>query len=222
MALESLSIFSLITNADLLVQMVMLVLLAASIFSWSIVFDKLIMLKKQMKKADIFEQYFLSGKSIKDLYHNVKNNDCAFSRVFIASVKEHDFLHQSGKYKQKSIKEKMENVISLEQKSIINEFEHNIDWLATTGSTSPFIGLLGTVWGIMSSFQEIAIAKNTTLAIVAPGIAEALLATAVGLLVAIPAVIFYNRIVIKIEKFSHRLKDFSSHLIYLLTRDSDE
>ena len=217
------SIFTLVASADFVVQMVMLLLFLASIFSWSIIFDKLIKLRKQRRNTNVFEQYLCSDKVFEYVYNNLQNEkDSALIRMFIKGKEEFKHLQNAERYDLQVMKEKISNVINTERKCIINELENGVDWLATASSTAPFVGLLGTVWGIMSSFQSIAVTKNTTLAVVAPSIAEALLATAAGLLVAIPAVIFYNHIVVKIEKFSNRLKGLSLSLRQLLLNDQDE
>lgn len=217
---SDLSIFSLIIHADLIVQIVMLLLLAASIFSWSTIFDKIMTLKKQEKKADVFEHYLQSGKGLRSMYNNITHKkDNLMIEMFLFATKQLEKFNDSNV---ELIKDKLSNAMQIKHESIIKKFEKNVDWLATIGSTSPFIGLLGTVWGIMHSFQSIALAKNTTLAVVAPSIAEALLATAAGLLVAIPAVIFYNRITIRIQNFSHRLNNFSLNLQSLIIQSTYE
>lgn len=222
-ASNHLSVLSLIIHADLLVQIVMLILLAASMFSWSVVFDKTIKLRKQRMQANIFEQSFNSGKVIDDLYHEWKNKkDNALVQIFVAGVTKRKRLKKTGECTEEVVETTVRQAIENECQNVISGFERNVDWLATIGSTAPFVGLLGTVWGIMNSFQSIGVNNNASIAIIAPSIAEALLATAAGLIVAIPAVIFYNRILVQIEAFSIRLKDFSVLLHTPLVKSLDE
>ncbi len=223
MEVSDLSTWSLIANADFVVQAVIFFLITISIFCWSIIFDKLIKLRKQKKRADLFEDYFCSGQILENVYNNLKNRkDSIFINIFILGINEFKDTNKSEKQNHQFVQRKLGRAIEIGINQEITKLEKNTDWLATAGSTAPFIGLLGTVWGIMNSFRSIALTKNTNLTVVAPSIAEALLATAAGLMVAIPAVIFYNRIIIKINSFSERLSKFSLDLQFLLMKNLNE
>ena len=192
------SIWGLILQADLVVRIVMLLLLILSIFSWAIIFEKDSKKKTLNKLALKFEDNFWSGVKIEKIKEDIGNNPThPYEAIFLAGIKEWELATKNKNIinidvmvLEKRLERTMGSTLNKEMISL----EKNTTFLATTGSSAPFIGLFGTVWGIMNSFQSIATAKNTSLAIVAPGIAEALLATALGLLAAIPAVIFYNKI----------------------------
>ncbi len=209
--MSNLSVLSLLSNADVVVQLVMLILLIASVFSWTIIFNKMLSLKRQLKQASMCSEWFKSAKNISDIEEG-SVDDSAFSNVLFKGVHEFQGGGDLKGVQREVLEARVKVLMDSECDAIVNEFERNVDWLATVGSTAPFVGLFGTVWGIMNSFQSIGVAKSATLAIVAPNIAEALLATAAGLAVAIPAVIFYNRIVVNIEDFSKLLRSFSSRV----------
>ena len=214
-------------NADIVVQAVIISLILCSIFCWAIIFEKWGKFKVLNFKARKFEKAFWSGNNLDKLYEvqkNKANHPLAF--VFVAAM---DELNKSdlNKAKAKSslrvgIKQRISKSMNVTKNRAIEEIESRLGFLATVGSTAPFIGLFGTVWGIMNSFTSIAAAKNTTLAVVAPGIAEALFATAIGLVAAIPAVIAYNKFSSSTDKYINRLEDFSDEFDTLISRQLDE
>lgn len=215
-------IWSLILQADLVVRIVMLLLLFLSVVSWSIIFEKLSKLRKLNKQANKFEKTFWSGLNIETIQDNIGASPShPMEAVFITGMKE---LNISNSVKLKNtasnqiLEKRIEKVMVSTFNKELDNLEKSVNFLATTGSAAPFIGLFGTVWGIMNSFQSIATAKNTSIAIVAPGIAEALLATAMGLLAAIPAVIAYNKISSDINRYSTRLEIFLSDFNTILSR----
>ena len=216
------SIWGLVLQADIVVRLVMFILLLLSIISWSIIFEKYTRLKKLNRKAESFENEFWSGMNIEKIQKNVGNNSShPMEAIFLSGMKE---LNNSPVSKNLSavdnqiIGNRIEKRMLTTLNKEVEVLEKNISFLATTGSAAPFIGLFGTVWGIMNSFQSIATAKNTSLTIVAPGIAEALLATAMGLLAAIPAVIAYNRIAADMNRYSGRLEIFLNDFSSILSR----
>ena len=213
------SIWGLILQADLVVRIVMLILLFLSIFSWSIIFEKTTKIKRLTSKAKKFEHEFWSGVNIDNLYKSVGTNVThPMEAIFITGMKE--LTAASSKNLSADtyfiIEKRIEKAMFSTLNREIEGLEKNINFLATTGSAAPFIGLFGTVWGIMNSFQSIATSKNTSLAIVAPGIAEALLATALGLLAAIPAVIAYNKFNTDSQKYSQKLENFSKRFLTII------
>ena len=183
------SIIKLFVRADIIVKSVIIILIAASIYSWAIIFDKYKLFKKINKSSEEFEDKFWKSKSAENFYNSLPANiDDPMAKVFKNS------MQSVMKTRSKSnLDERLGGALQSNIEKQMNIIEKNYTFLATVGSTAPFIGLFGTVWGIMNSFQSIAISRNTSLAIVAPGIAEALFATALGLLAAIPAVIAYNK-----------------------------
>tara|TARA_X000000950_G_C13845564_1_gene632183 strand:- start:497 stop:1201 length:705 start_codon:yes stop_codon:yes gene_type:complete len=216
------SIWGLILQADIVVRLVMFILLLLSIISWSIIFEKYTRLRRLNRKAESFENEFWSGMNIEKIHKNVGNNSShPMEAIFLSGMKE---LNNSPLSKNLSavdnqiIGNRIEKRMLTTLNKEVEVLEKNISFLATTGSAAPFIGLFGTVWGIMNSFQSIATAKNTSLTIVAPGIAEALLATAMGLLAAIPAVIAYNRIAADMNRYSGRLEIFLNDFSSILSR----
>ncbi|XVN43143.1 MAG: protein TolQ [Candidatus Rickettsia vulgarisii] len=222
---NSASIFSLISSADIISKLVMLLLVIASIWAWTIIIDKLINLSQIKKKIANFEDTFWSGAVLDQLYETVKrsiNNPLA--SVFIAAMNECKRQHSKNLNDTLKIshKDRVMQSMHLIRNREIERLEQNLGFLATTASSTPFIGLFGTVWGIMHSFQSIAASKNTSLAVVAPGIAEALLATAIGLFAAVPAVIFYNYLSAQVIKINNKMDDFINELNSILTRAIDE
>ena len=216
------SIWGLILQADLVVRIVMLLLLLLSIFCWAIIFEKITKIKHLNKLAKKFENIFWSGIKIDKIKDEIGNTPShPYEAVFLAGLKELE-LTLKNKYNSQFdlqiLEKRLERTMSSTFYKEIEKLEKNINFLATTGSSAPFIGLFGTVWGIMNSFQSIASAKNTSLAIVAPGSAEALLATALGLLAAIPAVIFYNKISGDTNTYANRLETFLNDFTTILSR----
>ena len=206
------SLVSLFLRADIIVKSVMIILVAFSIYSWAIIFDKIRLFRKINKSAEEFEEKFWKSKSAETFYNNLPSatND-PMAEVFKSS------MQMVMKSRSKSnLSERLEGVLEANIEKQMTNVDKNYTFLATVGSTAPFIGLFGTVWGIMNSFQSIAISRNTSLAIVAPGIAEALFATALGLLAAIPAVIAYNKFSNDSRKYSQKLENFSKRFISII------
>ena len=206
------SLVSLFLRADIVVKSVMIILVAFSIYSWAIIFDKIRLFRKINKSAEEFEEKFWKSKSAETFYNNLPSavND-PMAEVFKSS------MQMVMKSRSKSnLSERLAGVLEANIEKQMTNVDKNYTFLATVGSTAPFIGLFGTVWGIMNSFQSIAISRNTSLAIVAPGIAEALFATALGLLAAIPAVIAYNKFSNDSKKYSQKLENFSKRFISII------
>ena len=206
------SLVSLFLRADIIVKSVMIILVIFSIYSWAIIFDKIRLFKKINKSAEEFEEKFWKSKSAETFYNNLPSttND-PMAELFKSS------MQMVMKSRSKSnLSERLEGVLEANIEKQMTNVDKNYTFLATVGSTAPFIGLFGTVWGIMNSFQSIAISRNTSLAIVAPGIAEALFATALGLLAAIPAVIAYNKFSNDSKKYSQKLENFSKRFISII------
>lgn len=221
------SFWGLVMQADLVVKIVMLILLFASIWSWSIIFEKIRKFYSLKKQAQIFENAFWSGESLEELYKDQKENpEHPLATVFVAGMYEWTRANKNNNLPNKNIQaglqERIHQVMNVAVTRELENIEKNIGFLATVGSTAPFIGLFGTVWGIMNSFQSIAVSKDTSLAVVAPGIAEALLATALGLVAAIPAVIAYNKLSNNLNTYALRLQNFASEFEALLSRHLSE
>ena len=222
----SFSIVPMFMRADLLGKSVMILLLAASLWSWTIIFNKLMLLANLKRKAKRFDKLFWSGQSLDELYQQfAAHNDHPLVAMFIAGLREWRRAFEGGTPRENAlpgIKERIEKAMSVTVMREIDGIEKQLGMLATIGSVSPFVGLFGTVWGIMNSFAAIAARHDTTLAVVAPGIAEALFATAMGLLAAIPAVIFYNRFVAEIGRYVNQLDAFADEFSAILSRQLDE
>ena len=221
------SIVSTFMRADHVVQAVMIFLLLASLWSWTIIFNKLVTISGLKRKARKFEKLFWSGQSLDELYQQfAARNDHPMAAMFIAGLREwrRGFESPNGLREAMlpGIKERIEKAMSVTILRETDGIEKQLGLLATIGSVSPFVGLFGTVWGIMNSFSAIAARHDTTLAVVAPGIAEALFATAMGLLAAIPAVIFYNRFVAEIGRYVNSLDAFADEFSAILSRQLDE
>ena len=208
------SIIQLFLRADFVVKSVIIILIAASIYSWALIFEKLRLFKKIEKSTNNFEEKFWKSKSAENFYNNLSNtNKDPLTNIFQSAMVE---LIKT-KSKSSSVQTaRVSRVLEISVDKEINLIEKHFTFLATVGSTAPFIGLFGTVWGIMNSFQSIAISRNTSLAIVAPGIAEALFATALGLLAAVPAVIAYNKFTSDSRKYSGRIENFSKRFISII------
>jgi len=226
-ASDSFSLVNMFMRADYVVKAVMILLLVASLWSWTIIFNKLVALSGLKRKARRFEKLFWSGQSLDELYQQfAAHNDHPLAAMFIAGLREwRRAFDAPGGLREAAIpgiKERIEKAMSVTILRETDGIEKNLGILATIGSVSPFVGLFGTVWGIMNSFSAIAARHDTTLAVVAPGIAEALFATAMGLLAAIPAVIFYNRFVAEIGRYVNSLDAFSDEFSAILSRQLDE
>jgi biopolymer transport protein TolQ len=220
---SDLSILMLFWQAHWIVKTVMIGLLVCSIWVWAIAIDKLFLYTRTRRAMDRFEQTFWSGQALEDLYRSLsaRPND-SMASLFVAAMREwkRSFEGQSRSFA--GLQMRIEKVMDVTIAREIARLERRLLVLATVGSAGPFIGLFGTVWGIMTSFQSIAASKNTSLAIVAPGIAEALFATAIGLVAAIPATIFYNKFVSEVNKQAQRLEGFADEFAAILSRQIDE
>jgi biopolymer transport protein TolQ len=218
-----LSIWGLFIQAHWVVKSVMLGLLACSIWVWAIAIDKTLLYMRTRRAMDRFEQSFWSGQSLEELYKSLASRPThSMAALFVAAMREwkRSFEGQSRSFA--GLQMRIEKVMDVTIAREIERLERRLLVLATVGSAGPFIGLFGTVWGIMSSFQSIAASKNTSLAVVAPGIAEALFATAIGLVAAIPATIFYNKFVADVNKQAGRLEGFADEFAAILSRQIDE
>ena len=206
------SIINLFIRADIIVKSVIIILIACSVYSWAIIIEKFKLFKKINLSSDDFEQKFWKSRSAESFYKDIpKNIQDPMALVFKAS------MEAALKTKSKSnLNERLSNMLEINIERQMSKIEKSYTFLATVGSTAPFIGLFGTVWGIMNSFQSIAISRNTSLAIVAPGIAEALFATALGLLAAIPAVVAYNKFNNDAKKYSQKLENFSKRFLTII------
>ena len=208
------SLWQLFLRADFVVKSVILILIASSIFSWALIFDKYRLFKRIDKSTKLFEDKFWKSKSAETFYKNIpdKTND-PLAQIFRSAMEELIKTRSKTSAVQSARVQRVVEV-SIDEQS--KNIEKNFTYLATVGSTAPFIGLFGTVWGIMNSFQSIAISRNTSLAIVAPGIAEALFATALGLLAAIPAVIAYNKFNSDSQRYLSRVDNFCKRFLSIV------
>ena len=218
------SLFSLFLRADLIVKSVILILIFSSIYSWSIIVGKMVRIKRLRQLDKEFDEIFWSGNSFEDLYETLNyNQNDPKSKLFCSAISEWRKSNGDSQFQNKevvlnSLKERMIRSMQVSFNKETEIIEKNLTFLATAGSTAPFIGLFGTVWGIMNSFQSIAIAQNTNLSVVAPGIAEALFATALGLFVAIPAVVAYNKITSDLSKYFISLETFMDEFTTIFFR----
>jgi len=224
---HSLSILDLVGQADLIVKCVLLLLVLASFWSWAVIFDKLMRLRRLRQSAATFEETFWSGGSLDDLFDRVGQRPAdPMSAVFAAAMREWRRSAAKGLLgtpnMRASLQQRIERVMNVTVGREMDRAERFMAYLATVGSTAPFVGLFGTVWGIMDSFQSIAASKNTSLAVVAPGIAESLFATALGLVAAIPAVVAYNKLATDFGRYAGRLEAFASEFSAILSRQLDE
>jgi biopolymer transport protein TolQ len=226
-ASHDLSVWTLFLQADWIVKGVMLFLLGASIWSWAIIFDKIIRLRRLREQARQFEEAFWSGGSLEELYDRISNRPTdPMSSIFVAAMREWRRSAAKGllasEQFRESLQDRIERVMNITLGREMDQIERYMGYLASVGSAAPFIGLFGTVWGIMNSFAAIAGSKNTTLAVVAPGIAEALFATALGLVAAIPAVLAYNKLSSDINRYGNRLEAFAGEFGAILSRQLEE
>jgi biopolymer transport protein TolQ len=220
-----LSLWSLFVEADVVVKLVMLGLLGASIWVWAVVFEKWSSLRRVNKAADQFEDRFWSGGSLDDLFDQEGGSPShPMASVFAAAMGEwRRSLRVAGAdISHTSVRDRVDRAIAVTVQREMDRMERWMVFLASVGAVAPFIGLFGTVWGIMRSFSAIAAMHTTNLAVVAPGIAEALFATAIGLVAAIPAVLAYNQISTSLSRFASRLEGFGSEFSAILSRQSEE
>lgn len=224
---SDMSILSLVMRADIIVQIVLLLLVLASIWCWAIIFEKLFRMRVVERRSRGFEEAFWSGGSLEDLYLRIGDTpQDPMSAMFAAAMREwrHALdrgLASTGQMRA-NLQERIERVMELTQRREMGQLERRMTFLASVGSTAPFVGLFGTVWGIMNAFQSIAATSNTSLAVVAPGIAEALFATALGLFAAIPATAAYNKFANDLNKYGGRLDSFSGEFSAILSRYLEE
>ncbi|MDX6750999.1 protein TolQ [Geminicoccaceae bacterium 1502E] len=215
------SLWALFLQADLVVKSVMLLLLVASLWCWAVIFDKVVRLTRLRRKAVVFERAFWSGAPLDELYRRlVKRADHPMALMFATAMDEwREAPRTTDPLAQSNIVGRIGRVMQLTLEREVQSLERHLPSLGTIGSTAPFVGLFGTVWGIMNSFQSIAISKNTTLAVVAPGIAEALFATALGLAAAIPAVIAFNKLSTDLDSYADRLSSFADEFTVVVSRE---
>lgn len=223
MPTPDMSLWGLFLQAALVVKLVMLGLLAASVWCWAIVIDKQLLFSRNKRNMDRFETIFWSGQSLEDLYRSLLNRpNSGMAALFVAAMREWKRSYESGSRSVAGLQQRIDKVLDVTIAREVERLESKLLVLATVGSAGPFIGLFGTVWGIMTSFQSIAASKNTSLAVVAPGIAEALFATAIGLVAAIPAVIFYNKFSNQVTRQASRMEGFADEFSAILSRQIDE
>ena len=223
-AITDLSIWSLFLQADFIIQLVIVLLILASFWCWAIIFDKWRRIRRLPNEARQFEEMFWSGGSLDDLYDRIgtRPND-PMSAIFVAAMREWRRSASQDAVDEHTavLTSRIDRVMDITLGREMAHLERYMIFLASVGSTAPFVGLFGTVWGIMNSFQAIALTKNTSLAVVAPGIAEALFATALGLVAAIPAVVAYNKLSNDIGRYAGRLEAFSGEFGAILSRRSE-
>ena len=214
------NLFLLFLEASLLVQTVIIILILASIYSWSLIITKNKIFKSVIQETINFEQKYYSGADIGILFDRIKKktNKTPIEVIFCEGLEELSDLQEYAAVSNETIEKVIYRAMNIEIVEQITKLEKNLASLATIGSISPFIGLLGTVWGIMNSFQSLATNTQNALSIVAPGISEALVATALGLIAAIPAVLFYNKFIAQLDKLTSKYENFSEHLIKILQK----
>ncbi|MGL4442159.1 MAG: protein TolQ [Alsobacter sp.] len=217
------SLWSMFWGAHFVVKFVMLGLLAASVWCWAIIIDKTLLFSRSRKSMDKFEEVFWSGQSLEELYRMLNDRQTtSMASVFVAAMREWKRSFEGSSRAFAGLSQRIDKVLDVSINREVERLESKLLVLATIGSSAPFIGLFGTVWGIMTSFRSIAASKNTSLAVVAPGIAEALFATAIGLFAAIPAVIAYNKLQAEAAKQQARLEGFADEFSAILSRQIDE
>ncbi|GLK78840.1 protein TolQ [Methylopila turkensis] len=223
MPTPDMSLLGLFLQAHFVVKFVMIGLLAASVWCWAIVIDKQLLFSRNGRNMDRFEKIFWSGQSLEELYRSLSNRpNTGMAALFVAAMREWKRSYESGGRSVAGLQQRIDKVLDVTIARETERLEAKLLVLATVGSAGPFIGLFGTVWGIMTAFQSIAASKNTSLAVVAPGIAEALFATAIGLVAAIPAVIFYNKFSSQVTRQASRMEGFADEFSAILSRQIDE
>lgn len=223
-ATSDVTLLSLFLEAGLIVKLVMIGLVAASIWTWAIVVNKVMAFNRTKRQLDRFEDLFWSGQSLEELYRSLseRKKNTGMSAIFLAAMQEWKKSFERGAKSPMGLQMRIDKAMDVSLARESESLESRLGWLATIGSAAPFVGLFGTVIGIMTSFQAIAGSKSTNLAVVAPGIAEALLATAIGLLAAIPAVVAYNKFSADASKLSSRMEGFADEFSGILSRQLDE
>ncbi len=220
---NDLSIYHLIVNASFVVQFAMFILLTASVVSWTFIFNKRKELKQAFTVTEEFEEAFWSGRELSDLYKKLSASEFepeGIEKIFLAGYKEFSRMRQKEDVAPVVQVESAQRVMRIELTRELDRLDETLPFLATVGSTSPYVGLFGTVWGIMNSFRALGDVKQATLANVAPGIAEALIATAIGLFAAIPAVVAYNRFSTRLDRLTGRYELFVDEFVVLLQRQA--
>ena len=220
---SDLSLLTLFWHAHWIVKTVMIGLLVCSVWVWAIAIDKTVLYTRTRRAMDRFEQAFWSGQSLDELYRTLSTRPASsMAALFVAAMREWKRSFEGSTRAIGGLQMRIEKVMEVTIAREVERLERRLLVLATVGSAGPFVGLFGTVWGIMTSFQSIAASKNTSLAVVAPGIAEALFATALGLVAAIPATIFYNKFAAEVNKQAQRLEGFADEFAAILSRQIDE
>ena len=216
------SLWGMFWAAHIVVKIVMIGLLLASVWSWTIIVNKTLLFMRERKSIDRFEEVFWSGASLEELFNTLSQRETtSMASLFVAAMKEWKRSFQSASGAFMGLHARIEKVLDVSIAREVEKLESNLLFLATVASAGPFVGLFGTVWGIMTAFRSIAASKNTSLAVVAPGIAEALFATAIGLFAAIPALIFYNKLSGQVAKVQARLESFADEFSSILSRQID-
>ncbi len=224
MAAHDMSMLGMFMQADIVVKAVMILLLGLSVWCWATIFQKMSGFKTATQKADAFQEKFWESDDLDECYEVMrKGRGSPLQRVFIAGMQEWyaSNIKEIGKLDQSTkdaILARIDRIMAVARNRELDRMERKLGFMATLGATAPFIGLFGTVWGIMNAFQSIAVEKNTSLVVVAPGIAEALFVTAMGLFVAIPAVVAYNRFAAQAQQFGGVMEDFCTEFVALLSR----
>lgn len=215
------SLWTYIINAGFIVKLVMCLLFAASLASWSVIFERIFYYKKQWQDIHQFEKRFWSGIALDDLYEETKDkaNNPDITHIFQAGIDAFSKLQSTGKHDRNAILEGTQRAMEISQAKANHQLEWPLSLLATIGSVSPYVGLFGTVWGIMTAFQALGTVQQASIAMVAPGISEALIATAIGLFAAIPAVIAYNRFNTQTTRLQNHYETFEAELINILHRE---
>ncbi len=222
---HSFSMLNMFLQSDLFMKALIIALFLASVWSWAIIFEKLISFKKIREKTKLFETKFWSGASMESLYQEIGNRpQDPLSAIFTAAMKEwrRSLKQPAASLNGASIKERLEKVMQITIDKEVDQLERRMTFLASVGSVAPLLGLFGTVWGIMDSFNSIGLSQSTNISAVAPGVAEALFTTAVGLIAAIPAVLAYNKLSTDIDGFTKQMENFASELSTLLSRQLDQ
>ncbi|HEX5080121.1 MAG TPA: protein TolQ [Geminicoccaceae bacterium] len=214
-------VWALIADADPVVKAVLLILLLASLWSWTVIFDKALRYARLRRRSRAFERAFWSGAPLDDLYLRLGTGaDHPMAMLFAAAMEEwRDAPRPSAPAEQSGLLQRIGKIMGLTLERELETLGRHLSSLATIGATAPFVGLFGTVWGIINSFQSIALTKNTTLAVVAPGIAEALFATALGLVAAVPAVVAYNKLSGDLDRFANQASNFADEFAVVLSRE---
>ncbi|WP_158807689.1 protein TolQ [Beijerinckia sp. L45] len=217
------TVLGMFLQASLIVKFVMLGLMGASVWSWAIIINKSILFARTQRAMDKFEQIFWSGTSLEELYTTLSSRPATgMSSLFVAAMREWKRSVQNVGSSFMGLQARIDKVLDVSISREVEKLESNLLFLATVASAGPFVGLFGTVWGIMTSFRSIAASKNTSLAVVAPGIAEALLATALGLFAAIPALVAYNKLQGEVAKKQARMEGFADEFSSILSRQIDQ